>query len=547
MSILLSDSVASHEKLKVFLQRWPMAVVEGMSLNEYTMPGNRDTFTYWLEFGSQELGRIGGGGTYSSMFGIWKLGSITDKKSRDYYTDGIYKWHKELGGSADIAFEKVRKRILEIISFASSGDLKSIDNVKLHSFVRWKVAFVYSNYTILPIYNSQILRAVACYFDHDHFHQAPFSELQSYILKLKLQNDDFFDFSTRCFKIGQSIVKKESKRNYYIIGSKYGSNVDVLPEMVARGVVSVGFLWGYDFTPLVGMGLVAFNKYAKKYIPKDIADRHAAIKTMRKFINLKAGDVIAIKSVGSFNRLNIVGYAMVKEIDGLIYKPNDENLGHLINVDMMESGLNIQTNLNYAETIHQIIPGDRPGHFEAIFGSYSYLESDISDFEGRKGVIDKPFPEEDDNNDIREKDDSERWYEVSAKHQLVTHLHNTLQNAFARYLDMEFPQDQIVTERNRIDIWRKNSTDFYIYEIKPYNSAYACIRAGLGQLMDYAFSITPSLNTTLVIVGPVKPNETSLKYMKFISNHLRFTFTYIHYDLKVDTATTYNNYSTLPV
>jgi hypothetical protein len=539
MSILLADPLVSHEKLRQFLQRWPIKVIEKLTLQEYSTVRNRDTFTYWLEFGSQELGRIGGGGTFSSMFGIWNRDNDTEKHSRDYLTDGEYKWSKDLGEDPETAFLNVRTKILEIINHALSGNFHFIDGIKLHSFVRWKIAFIYSDYALLPIYKKDILMAIACHLDHDQYHKAPLSELHTFILSQLPSNQDFFDFSSTCYQIGYAILNATVSRNYYIIGSKYGSNVDVLPDLLERSVISTGFLWGHDLTDLVGMGPIAFNKYAEKHIPANLEYRHASVKTLRRFVNLKAGDLVAVKSVGSFSRLTIVAYAVVKEVDGSVYACNDDNLGHLIHVDFIESGLDIKTELNYAETMHQIIPGQRPGHFELIFGSYALQDPNMSDELDEDEEENGPFDSEDENSDIREKDDSNLRRAVVAKNQVVTQAHNSLQNAFARYLRAAFPEDIIKTERSRIDIWRKGATGFYIYELKPYHTAYACIRAALGQLMDYAFSLTPSLKTHLIVVGPAEPGKRDLKYIEFLSDNLGLQFNYIYFDMAKKKAEEY--------
>ena len=42
------------------------------------------------------------------------------------------------------------------------------------------------------------------------------------------------------------------KRNYYIIGSKYGTGVDIFPQMIEKNAISVGYAMDYDLSTFVG-------------------------------------------------------------------------------------------------------------------------------------------------------------------------------------------------------------------------------------------------------------------------------------------------------
>lgn len=74
MSIVSSTSQASYETLKRFLNRWPLSVVENMTISDYSNVGGNGSFTYWLEHGFEVIGTMVVG--TSSRFGIWNRRQI---------------------------------------------------------------------------------------------------------------------------------------------------------------------------------------------------------------------------------------------------------------------------------------------------------------------------------------------------------------------------------------------------------------------------------------------------------------------------------------
>jgi hypothetical protein len=80
---------------------------------------------------------------------------------------------------------------------------------------------------------------------------------------------------------------------------------------------------------------------------------------------------------------------------------------------------------------------------------------------------------------------------------------------------------------SRIDLaTRTNQHNFTYYEIKTYNSLMLCIRAALGQIIEYAYFSDHHRSLTLIIVSQHDPEE---KAMDFLSN-LRSRFDIpVHY------------------
>lgn len=535
MSITTSNNRAQYQKLKKFLETWPLSRIRNLTLEEYSNVGNKNTFCYWLEFGSGELGLIGG--KPLNKFGIWNRKTDKQIVSVDFLYNDEYAWYKKYGNTQQKAFETVRSHIISIIESAQSGNFKAIDGIDLDSLSRWKIAFIYSNYRLLPIYKNVIVRTIAKHFDHSNYRKARLSDLHTYIINKKPPEEDFFDFAYKYYRIAVQELKavQESRKNYYIIGSKYedengNDNVDKFPAMLKKSAISTGFFWNYDFTHLVGHAYDEIHKWIDKNIPHTEPKFDSAKRTLGYFLNLKHGDIVAVKSHGRYGNLTIIAYAQVKEVDGRFYKSEfgDDDLGHLIYVDFLETGLNIQTGLSYGQTIHKIVPGEKAGHFEKIFGSYAFSETDDNTVND----------EEDTNDDLKEKDTS-AYKRSASSEQIVTQIHNKIQNEFSKYLKCKFPNDTVKVEKQDIDVWRKSKTKVFFYEIKPYNSAYYCIRDGIGQLLDYSFSNSSKLNKWLIIVGIAKPSANAVKFINFIKSSLSLNFNYEYFDMRDKTSKLY--------
>jgi hypothetical protein len=296
--------------------------------------------------------------------------------------------------------------------------------------------------------------------------------------------------------------------------------------------VATGFFWEYDLSHLYLHSPDQICKWLDKNVKDKLQKYQSAKNSICHFLNLKVGDLIAVKSHGRFGQLTIIAYAVVKELNGKVYEPDNadfpQGLGHIVHVEFLETNLWIETGLTYAKTIHKIVPGLRPGHFEKIFGSYSSLEE--SHTAGNSEEDDQSGDDTEDRINEKQTDD---YVRVGTYNSIVKRTHNKIQLKFARFLKGVFPNDIVRTETNYIDVKRENKEEIYYYEIKPYNSAYSCVRNGIGQLLDYYHSNPPkSKKIRLVIVGTAKPNSIDLRFINFIKNTITIPFEYIEYDIE---------------
>ncbi|MDD9210364.1 McrB family protein [Aeromonas dhakensis] len=138
-----------------FLSIWPASRLVKMTLDEYSKAGSKESFTYWIESGLDELGSIWGGSAFK--FGVFSRKNTEDKSSDSKlsYSD-THGWYSSLGTTADEAFEKVRGFVVQVVNWAANGDLEAIDAFEqLGEAFKWKIAFHYQNRqspVIVPIF-----------------------------------------------------------------------------------------------------------------------------------------------------------------------------------------------------------------------------------------------------------------------------------------------------------------------------------------------------------------------------------------------------------
>ena len=163
-----------------------------MKLDEYTNLNRENSFCYWLESKTVELGSIWGGSSYK--FGIYRYDKRPDNPSV-VVSDEEYAWYKKYNASnRDEAFEIVLKAIVTIAESALSGNLEAIEEENTFgNVVKWKIAFLYANETLLPIYKRDMLEKAASELGYSDPSKAKIYELQHFLMSKK-GDKDLFDF-----------------------------------------------------------------------------------------------------------------------------------------------------------------------------------------------------------------------------------------------------------------------------------------------------------------------------------------------------------------
>jgi len=296
--------------------------------------------------------------------------------------------------------------------------------------------------------------------------------------------------------------------HFYIIGSKYGNQKDgfddIFPEMVKRGVVATGFSWGEDLSHLIHKNKSEIVNYLKKK-----GEKSDSYSTLKYFLNLKPGDLIAVKRhsapSGKKPRLLIGAYAVVKGIESPDYN-ECEKLGHVISVEYLETDVNYELVLGYGKTIHKIEDENR---IDLIFGHYSQALLYKNDSCYLKNI-----------NDIPVKD---------RKGYLLSRSHNIIQNALVKKLEKQYGKEKVKVEFGCIDVMLQLEEKNIIYEVKSSMSVESCIRQALGQILSYGWrlGLEDKKSIEYVIVGSQKPNSKEQEFLNFIRKAIQLNFKYL--------------------
>lgn len=186
-----------------FQEIFPIESLKDMTLDEYTNLDKASSFCYWLEFRTYELGSIRGGSAYK--FGIFKFNKAPTDNKQMYSHDESYSWYSRLGNTAIEVFALIKNTIIKIVKFAQLGDLSKIENLEkekvLGPLIIWKIAFLYSNERLLPIYDKDgWLVPLAEHFGLSAAKKSSRAELYEYLLSQK-GDKDLYAFYDELLKI----------------------------------------------------------------------------------------------------------------------------------------------------------------------------------------------------------------------------------------------------------------------------------------------------------------------------------------------------------
>lgn len=147
------------QRYNSFQERFPIEKLEEMTLEEYTNLDRSDSFCYWIESRTGSLGSFWGGSSFK--FGIYRY--INRPSDTRVVSDDKYAWYKLLKAeTAHEAFYRIREIIVAIAYAARNGNLEKIDEIKeLGNSYKWKIAFLYSDYRLIPIYKREYLVGAA--------------------------------------------------------------------------------------------------------------------------------------------------------------------------------------------------------------------------------------------------------------------------------------------------------------------------------------------------------------------------------------------------
>lgn len=185
-----------RELLAEFLDRWPETAVREMKLSDYVDVENKETFTYWVETRMRPLGSILG--SYSTKFGIYRR-KTTKQLGGNYQNDDLYTWMNRFGNDRSGAFDAVKREVLDIIEFAQTGEFSRIDEIGIPNLFKWKVASLYSNERLVPIFKQETLLRIAAHYGLKPTSDTKVSRIHDLLISNKPADEDIYDYMERLY------------------------------------------------------------------------------------------------------------------------------------------------------------------------------------------------------------------------------------------------------------------------------------------------------------------------------------------------------------
>lgn len=210
--------------LKEFLNKWSINKLKEMTLEEYTnLEGN--SFCYWIESKTHYFGSIWGGSSYK--FGIFKKKNNNVDLREHYISDGEYAWFGKYGDQKELAFNTIKGLIVKIAEYASKGEFKSIDKIQMGNAYKWKIAFLYSNERLLPIYKKDALKYITKSLNLKESNL--FSELQQQLISKKPSEISIYAYSHNLWDSYSNYIKSNTVETINSLDMRISKNVNSYP------------------------------------------------------------------------------------------------------------------------------------------------------------------------------------------------------------------------------------------------------------------------------------------------------------------------------
>lgn len=342
------ENLNEHRKKlqSYFLAAFPFESLQDMTLKLYSNLDKKDSFCYWLESKTSELGSIWGGSSYK--FGIYEYKNKPNTADSRITSDNHYAWYTKYGkDTAQEAFAVVKEAIIKIATEAIACNFKAIDTItELGDVYKWKIAFLYSNNNLVPIYKREMLTDLAQYFGMKGTEKAPISQLQSFILGQKGEKDIFAFYDELL-----TILSKHKKTTYWIYSP--GEKSSNWENNLATGTMSIGWDFMGDISEYTSRNEIkkALQDY---YHNQDNMYSNDSLALWNFVHKLKVGDIVYVKK--GVNK--IIGKGIVE--GDYIYDesqnfPNIRKVNWIAQGEWEHSGNNVQKTLTDITPYHDFI------------------------------------------------------------------------------------------------------------------------------------------------------------------------------------------------
>lgn len=318
--------------LNDFLTAFPLETLSEMPLDKYTNLNRSDSFCYWVESKTYELGSIWGGSSYK--FGIYKYKEKPKDTRERFMCDDTYAWYTKNGNTTEEAYALVRSEIVKIANHARNGEFEAIDSITTFGDVfKWKIAFLYSNEQLVPIYNRTMLEKASAKFGMDNPSNKSIPEMQR-LLHEKKGSEDLFVFYDRLLQMidnnSQAGDIQTSEKKYWLYAPGEGAskwNLCQQDNIICIGWDDMEDLEQYDTLDSVREHL------RDVYEKPDASFMNDGLAIWQFVHEVQPGDVIFVKSGIS----KIIGRGIVKS--EYIYDETYEDFRNIHKVEWTNIGM----------------------------------------------------------------------------------------------------------------------------------------------------------------------------------------------------------------
>lgn len=287
-----SKTEMRHKLYESFLKEFPLESLKSMPLERYTNLKRDDSFCYWVESRTYELGSIWGGASYK--FGIYKYAKRPDNPGI-IVSDEEYAWYKWYDAKdRDEAYKITLNSVVKIAELASNGKFGEIDNDKtLGTVLRWKIAFLYSNKQLIPIYKRKYLEDLATILGMNGASQASIWELQKFLINQKGDKDlfDYYDYLLSILPEEEKTQDNKTDTRVWLYAP--GENARFWDECIANGKMYLGW------DPLGDLSKYASREdmieKMKEVYSADKSYTNDSLSTYDFVYTMKPGDIVYVK------------------------------------------------------------------------------------------------------------------------------------------------------------------------------------------------------------------------------------------------------------
>ena len=309
-----------------FLKRFPIENLGKMTLEEYTNLNRDNSFCYWLESKTQELGSIWGGSSYK--FGIYRYEKRPDNPTV-VVSDDEYAWYKKYNASnKEEAFKVVLNSIIGIAESAQKGDFQAIEeDSTFGNVVKWKIAFLYANEMLLPFYKREMLEKIASEYGYSNPSKAKIYELQHFLMEQK-GDKDLYDFSDELLSIMNKEQADDNKR-YWMYAP--GEKASKWQRCIEQNIICIGWDALGDLSAMDSLEECR-EELKNAYNKPDASFMNDGLAVWEFSHVMQPGDIVFAKQGQS----GIIGRGIVKS--DYFYDPSHETYRHTRKVEWTHIG-----------------------------------------------------------------------------------------------------------------------------------------------------------------------------------------------------------------